>query len=360
MKTSPFEAIAPGRVCLFGEHSDYLGLGVISAAINLTIKVRARPIEVREIQVDYLDTGESDAFSIEEESQYKHPRDYVRGAFNVLFRRGVCPVQGWLIEVSGNIPFAAGLSSSSALTVAAVKSFAWTAGVELEGEELANTAFHAEVTEFSESGGMMDHYTSVFGNLIHLDPCGLTLLPASIIGLVVGDSLEPKKDTVGDLAAIRSSAEEGYRVLSKMIPGFNQLKTPMGQIENHIDSLSGDCRRTTLTALRNRELTREAHRLLSKPDPDLDLLGNLIDKHHTLLRDGLNRSTEKIEAMIEAAKEVGALGCKINGSGGGGTMLALAPGKEASVATAIESVGGRAYQVKMRGGCALKKAGEND
>ncbi|MCB0293360.1 MAG: galactokinase family protein, partial [Calditrichaeota bacterium] len=33
---------APGRMCLFGEHQDYLGLPVIAAAIDRYIEMRAR------------------------------------------------------------------------------------------------------------------------------------------------------------------------------------------------------------------------------------------------------------------------------------------------------------------------------
>lgn len=345
-------------MCLFGEHSDYLGLGVIAAAISLSIGIKAQPIDEREVSIRYLDTSKEDTFSIDQEVAYRHSRDYVRSAFNVLFRRGYRPSGGWRFEVSGSIPFAAGLSSSSALTVAAVKAFAWTAGLDMGAGELANTAYFAEVTEFKESGGMMDHFSSSFGNLIHLDPSGLTLLPATISGLVIGDSLEPKKDTVGDLAAIRSRAEDGYRHLSDMIPDFNQLKTPMEQIKNYIDELPEGCRRTTLATLRNRELTREAYRVLVHPEPRPELIGELIDKHHALLRDGLDRSTEKIEEMIQDAKKAGALGCKINGSGGGGTMLALAPGNESAVASAIESVGADTYQVDVRVGCTLTHSSE--
>ena len=34
-QAQPFVSFAPGRVCLFGEHQDYLGLPVIAAAIPL-------------------------------------------------------------------------------------------------------------------------------------------------------------------------------------------------------------------------------------------------------------------------------------------------------------------------------------
>ena len=70
-----------------------------------------------------------------------------------------------------------------------------------------------------------------------------------------------------------------------------------------------------------------------------------MNQHHSRLRDHLNVSTPKIEAMIDAANEAGAVGCKINGSGGGGCMFAYAPGKASTVADAIESVGGKAFLI---------------
>ena len=51
MNRGPFRVKAPGRICLFGEHSDYLGLGVIPAAINLHIAVEATPIDMKMVEV---------------------------------------------------------------------------------------------------------------------------------------------------------------------------------------------------------------------------------------------------------------------------------------------------------------------
>ena len=42
MFQSSFQILAPGRVFLFGEHSDYLGLEVISMALDKTIKIDVR------------------------------------------------------------------------------------------------------------------------------------------------------------------------------------------------------------------------------------------------------------------------------------------------------------------------------
>ncbi|MCK5303298.1 MAG: GHMP kinase, partial [Candidatus Thorarchaeota archaeon] len=203
---SPFRVLAPGRVCLFGEHSDYLGLPVIPAAIDKTIEIHSSPRDDQSIKVNYVDLGTADSFQLDTDITYRNKRDYLRSAFNVFSRRKIRPSLGADLRVSGDIPFAAGLSSSSALSVASVMTVAQIAESTLDEEERVQLAFDAEVTEFGESGGMMDHFASVMGGIIHVD-CGhnnrLTRLDAYIEGIIIGDSQEKKQDTVGDLRKIR-------------------------------------------------------------------------------------------------------------------------------------------------------------
>ena len=142
-----FSVRAPGRVCLFGEHSDYLGLDVIPAAIDLAITIRCSRRNDLEISIEYLDLNEEDSFRIGSDVIYSHSRDYLRSAFNVLSRRGISPKNGWNLEVTGDIPISAGLSSSSALTVAAIHVFSRMAGKVLSSKEVAVRAFEAEVIE---------------------------------------------------------------------------------------------------------------------------------------------------------------------------------------------------------------------
>jgi len=60
-----------------------------------------------------------------------------------------------------------------------------------------------------------------------------------------------------------------------------------------------------------------------------------------VLRELVGISTPKIDRMLRAALQNGALGGKINGSGGGGCMFAYAPDDPETVARAIERAGGR-------------------
>jgi len=57
----------------------------------------------------------------------------------------------------------------------------------------------------------------------------------------------------------------------------------------------------------------------------------------------LETATEKILKLCNVAKNAGAFGAKQMGAGGGGCMLAIAPGKQEEVARAIEKAGGRAW-----------------
>jgi galactokinase len=54
--------------------------------------------------------------------------------------------------------------------------------------------------------------------------------------------------------------------------------------------------------------------------------------------------------MLDAAMSAGALGGKINGSGGGGCMFVYAPNDPKKVAEAIEKVGGKSYLIRIDDG----------
>lgn len=349
---SGFRVRAPGRVCLFGEHSDYLGLDVIAAAIDVTIKIEAQPREDDLIVVRYTDLKERDEFSIVGEVGYRTKRDYLRSAFNVMARKGFVLKHGWDMEVSGTIPVAAGLSSSSALTVGGIKAITKMTGRNLLPEEIALRAYDAEVAEFGESGGTMDHFASSVGGVIYVNTVEnrINRLPAELDTFVIGDSGEKKSDTVGDLRYIRTTVEREYGEIAKDLSSFNRRVTPVNTVHEKIEMSQSKERRMALATLRNRDLTHRALKLLSKPLPDSNELGRMLREHHEILRDDLERSTPKIERLIEAAYDAGALGCKINGSGGGGSMMAYAVGYEQEVASAIKRAGGSPYIVKVANG----------
>ena len=57
----------------------------------------------------------------------------------------------------------------------------------------------------------------------------------------------------------------------------------------------------------------------------------------------LGASTARLDALCEAARAEGALGAKLTGAGGGGAVIALAPGREEDVASAWRALGHEAF-----------------
>jgi galactokinase len=359
------EVSAPGRICLFGEHQDFLGLSVIAAPIDLDIRVKGEPRHDGRFAISMPDlVGREpsyDEFDGTQDVPYRHNRDYVRSATNVVRRCGVGIHQGYECEIHGTIPINAGTSSSSALTVAWTMFLLATQNGEVQHspEEVANLAYHAEVREFEEPGGMMDHFASAVGGLLYIDcrePFTFSPLPALLEGFVLGDTLVPK-NTTGVLRESRVATQAGLGMLRERIAGFDLRTTPREEAEDHFEDMVPEVRRRVSANFVNRDLCQAARAMLSDGAADPARLGAMLHEHHTQLRDGIGVSHPRLDALLDAAMEAGALGGKLNGSGCGGAMFAYAPGKQAEVAEAIERAGGRAYVVNLRGGVTVERKG---
>ena len=81
---------------------------------------------------------------------------------------------------------------------------------------------------------------------------------------------------------------------------------------------------------------------------DLEHLGDLMNVCQGLLN-SLQVSSWEIEEMIQIARDNGALGAKLTGGGGGGSIIALCPEDSARVAQSIRAAGYNAIEVQIGG-----------
>jgi len=345
---------APGRICLFGEHQDYLGLPVIAAAVSLRVRIEGRRRDDREAHVALPDVGAQETFWLTQRLPYRHDRDYLRSAANVLRAEGMGWSAGFDAVVRGTIPINAGASSSSALVVAWIKFLALMSdqAVDLAPDAVARLAHRAEVTEFSEPGGMMDHVAAAHGGVsfIRFTPEVVREpLPTPRWSIVIGDSGEAK-DTRSVLARSKLRVLALQDRLRGGDPSFTFESAAAAGAEPWARFLAPEERLLLEGTLRNHRLTLEARGLLSTPGADPARLGPLLDEQQGILRDVLGVSTVKLDAMLAAAAGAGAAGGKLNGSGGGGCMFALVPGDAAQVAGALRRAGGAPYVVAVDDG----------
>lgn len=363
LTSSGITVSTPGRICLFGEHQDYLGLPVIAAAISRRIQVAARQSDQQGFRLDLPDIRSSVNIPFDgNQLPYPQTRDYFRSAVNVLLREGFTFSKGIEGDVHGNIPINSGTSSSSALLITWLTVLTQLADQPrtISAEQLAELGYRAEVLEFGEPGGMMDHYSTAVGHVIYLESqptIRLEALNPPLGTFVLGDSQEPK-DTIGILQRVKFGMLAIIKNLKAISPQFDLDTLGMTAVSEFKDFLTKDEYILLKGNLANRDILRDALSLLRSSSDSANAFdharfGQLLNDHQANLRDAQRISTPKIDRMLDAAMSAGALGGKINGSGGGGCMFAYAPEQPEAVAEAIEREGGKAYIVRVAEGTTI-------
>jgi galactokinase len=352
---------APGRICLFGEHQDYLGYPIISLAISKYIYLESKRIGESKFIVNLPDINERLEIKLNgRELDYRSHRDYIVSGYNHFLRKGAKFHKGYEIKITGDIPINAGVASSSALVIAWLYFLNLISEQNLNPFELSITGYEAEVKEFGEGGGMMDHFSAIYGNLIYLEQVKPipNLLPydLKLNGFILGNSLE-KKNTVDDLIRLKKLSLESFSVLKSAIPNFDPYNTKIEEIITTLPSLKKQYSDKIIGNLMNRDITHAAKILIEnyynkkiESNKFYKELGVLLSQHHMNLKERIKISTKKIDQMIANSIKVGALGGKINGSGFGGTMFVLTLGNETNLTEVIESFGGEAFILNTSNG----------
>jgi galactokinase len=277
---SGIETFAPGRVNLIGEHTDYSGGLVLPIAIQLGVTVRAEPADELALESDRASEGwfRYVAAVAAELGDLGRPDAGIRGT------------------VSSDLPAGAGLSSSAALEVAVALALCAAADWHLEPLELADACRRAEFRAVGAPVGILDQAASLLGSAGHalLLDCG-TLehrpvpVPEEAVLLVVDSGVEHSHETSG-YAHRRAELEAG---LPRRV---RHVRTENERVLAFVDALE---RR------------------------DLHAAGDLLYASHASLRDDYEVSVPQVDALVERAREVGALGARIVGGGFGGSVLVL-------------------------------------
>jgi galactokinase len=351
--------MAPGRLCFFGEHQDYLHLPVIAAALPLYCRIRVTPtassspytIVLHVPQLQQTFTYELENLPTTAVKQEDGKPDFALASLLDAIRDGWTFSQGGAIcHSTTDIPLQAGCSSSSAFCVAWIQvlhrlshyntSNNASPYIPLTPLQLAQRAYHAEVLHFGAPGGNMDHIASALGgthcigsgtgdgDFWHVE--GLPPLQANddnpICLWILVDSGEPK-DTMGHLQRCKY---DRLQLLEERLDGDWDANVDVSR-------WSEEERQLLQATLINRNTEAHAFNVwktsptattATNDDPILQIhhqLAELMNRHHAALRDGLLLSTPRMEQLREAALQAGAIGFKMVGSGGGGCGVAWTP-----------------------------------
>ncbi len=351
---------APGRICLFGDHQDYLKLPIIACAINRYVTINAERNDQGIFNIQMNDLNQSLKIPIDKQNIKAQKDDYLVIALKVLRRHGCIPNSGYNISISGDIPINAGLSSSSALTIAWINFLVAAFGIDgqFNSIRLAKLAYETEVIERNSSGGKMDQFTISLGNLIYLntEDDSHVLFSKSMENLIVGVS-GIDKDTFGVLALLKTKALEAINQVKATIKDFEIKNSQIEDLEKYLTLVDLDLKPYLSAGIKNYFITKAAYSELQKESSNINHLGDLMNKHHLLLRYNLKITVPRIDAMIENSLKAGAIGAKIIGSGGGGCIVAISqPGNEEKIISEIKKAGAvDAFLIKESEGAIVYK-----
>ncbi len=358
--TLPFtrRVSTPGRICLFGEHQDYLDLPVISAAISLRLSMTGTPRSDGVIRLVAPDIQREFDLGPLPPAGSGGWRLFLWNGLDILRREGRTFSRGFDCLLRGEIPIRCGTSSSSAMVVSWIGLLALMSdgAVALTPEECAHLAHRAEVVEAGGVGGKMDQFATAVGGVLYqtfTPETRIEKLPVRPGRFVLGDSQTPK-DTQSILAGVKDRVQGLVRSLASQHPGFSLATVTSGELDDCLGGFDHGDALLMRATVANRDLTVRGKALLGSASVDPHELGAMLNEQHSILGGVLGISTPKIDAMIDGAVRAGATGCKINGSGGGGCMFAYAPDRAPAVAAAIEARGGRAFIVEVDEGMRIE------
>ncbi|MCL4836166.1 MAG: galactokinase [Caldilineaceae bacterium] len=378
---------APGRVNLIGEHTDYNHGYVLPVALDRDALLLARPRPDGQVRLKNVEGKFSPGtFSVSATIPSAPIGDwsnYARGPAQELTRLLGKPVPGFDGLVSAappyGVPRGAGVSSSSALTVAMAVAFAHFAGWDWQGAEMARLCSDAE-WYVGTRGGIMDQFIALLAERGHAlfldcrpDAQGDFLsrpipLPAGY-RLLVMDSGVRHTNTRNEFNQRVAACRAGVALLRRVYPAITHLRDvedePWGGLEALLPEVAsvaelkgegvalGDLPNVPDDApLRVRACCRhvwsENHRVLATISAldrgDIVRVGQLLDEAHQSAGTDYCISTPELDTLAAAARQVnGVAGARLTGAGWGGCVISLVPEGEVAEFTAYV---GRVYTVQ--------------
>lgn len=324
--------MAPGRINLIGEHTDYNGGFVFPGAVDKGIMAEVRPNGLQTVILYSIDLKDKVEFKVDDPTG---PRTtwarYIYGIVQEMRALGV-PVKGFNAAFYGDVPLGAGMSSSAALE----SCFAFALN-DLFGENKVSKwdmALAGQATEHKYVGvncGIMDQFASVFGEegkLMRLDcrsrefqyfpfhPEGykLVLLNSKVKHQLVGS---PYNDR-------RRSCENVVAALGKHFPDrkFETLRdADWADLEAVKAEVSAEDYKRAHFVL------GEKDRVLAVSDAlehdDYETVGQKMYETHEGLSKEYEVSCEELDFLNDIAREDGVTGSRIMGGGFGGCTINL-------------------------------------
>jgi galactokinase len=326
--------LAPGRVNLIGDHTDYTGGLVMPMAIDRYTEIKGNRGGAR-VQLTSFDESEPVDLPLD----VQQPQDvtpawgkYVAGVVAELH-----PAAGFTGRVSTDIPIGAGLSSSAALEVAV----ALALGHEGSALETAQLCQRAENRASGVPSGIMDQLaiaSGVRGNALVIDCSDFSITPVP---------LPRDVEIVVVFVAHRTLVGSPY---AERVAECAAAEAAIGPLR-HATVAEARTIDDPIVRMRAMHVTGENHRVLDFADAiradDLDAAGRLMVEAHESMRLLYAASTPVMDAAVaQLCATPGVFGARMTGGGFGGCVVALTEPGVLSQGWVVQAVDGARVVVR--------------
>ncbi|MFW3146202.1 MAG: GHMP kinase [Thermoplasmatota archaeon] len=316
-----FKARAPLRISFAGGGTDVSpypenkGGCVINSTINQYITSSFITDESGMLRVHSLDFDTIASFGDMRDFTYDGEMGLIKAVFAHM---GIIPSGD--LYISSDAPPGSGLGSSSTLAVNLVSLLATIKNEPLTSYEIAKKAYVIEREELGIPGGRQDQYAATFGGFNFMEFIGSE---------TIVNPLKIKKDVIAE-------------VESDLILCFTgQTRGSAKIIEDQTKNLLAGKGGTEEAMDRTKELAIRTKNALILGNTEE--FGRLLHEGWTLKKEFSTKMTNpKIDLLYNRARELGALGGKLLGAGGGGYLLLYVPfSNRKDISREMEKNGGK-------------------
>ena len=322
-KGTPSQFIAPGRINLIGEHTDYNEGFVMPAAINfhITFAIALNGTDrFNFYAIDYNEAASFDLSSIKPGDSWINYLMGVVDGFSDLRVKGVDCVFG------STIPVGAGLSSSAALCCGFGFALNQLYDLKLDRLQLARIGQHSEHEFAGVQCGIMDQFASLHGKKDSVLLLDCRSLEYETLHVDLGDYRIMLIDTrvKHSLASTeyndrRQACEKGVRILK--IGSLRDATRTM--LDQHQDELGEDVYVKCSYVVEEIARTKRAADLLKSGD--IEKFGALLYETHWGLSKSYDVSCDELDLLVSLAEEQkdAVIGARMMGGGFGGCTINL-------------------------------------
>lgn len=365
-----WSAWVPGRIEIFGKHTDYAGGRSLLCAVERGFCVRAAARDDRAVRIVDVSSGESHVMRLDAAAAALSPGDwrcYIDAVVRRVARNFARAVRGADMAFSSDLPKAAGMSSSSALVTAAFLVLARANALheiaEYQGEiqSQEDLAAYLGCVENGQSfgglrgdagvgtiGGSEDHVAILCSRAGHA--VQYAFLPVRREGEFPLDESHVFVIASSGVAAEKTAAaRERYNRLSRMTsellaqwnrttgrsdPSLGAASASAPDAKNRLRAMAAPGTRTGFDGRTLRERLEqfliESFELVPAAgaafaSADWTSLGRLAERSRRLAEVALGNQIPETVALADSAGELGAAAASPFGAGFGGSVWALVP-----------------------------------